>query len=149
VSIPVFGSGDISSAEAARRRMDESGCDGVLLARGMMGNPWLIRQCVALLERGDVVADLGWPEHLALVRRLAGYVVEHYGEHHGVRLARKYVSWAVRGVPGAARMRDAVQFLDTTADLDRFWVELEALAPARDGFDRALGATYRAAETAA
>ena len=147
VSIPVFGSGDISSAADARRRMDESGCDGVLLARGMMGNPWLIHQCAALLERDVTVPDQPWSDHVALVRRLAGYVVEHYGERHGVRLARKYVSWAVRGVPGAARMRDAVQDLDTTADLDRFWVELEALAPADDGFDRALGAAYRAGET--
>src|SRR4029077_1435779 len=80
VSIPVFGSGDISTAAAARRRMEESGCDGVLLARGMMGNPWLIRQCVALLERGEVVPDQAWADHVALVRRLAGYVVDHYGE---------------------------------------------------------------------
>ncbi|HEV1996620.1 MAG TPA: tRNA dihydrouridine synthase DusB [Candidatus Dormibacteraeota bacterium] len=148
VAIPVFGSGDISSAADARRRLELTGCDGVLLARGMMGNPWLIRQCVALLERGEVVPDLGWAQHVALVRRLAGYVVDHYGERLGVKLARKYVSWAVRGVPGAARMRDAVQFLNTRQDLDAFWGELEALSPASDGFDRALGAGYRAGQMA-
>lgn len=146
VAIPVFGSGDISSAAAARERMELTGCDGVLLARGMMGNPWLIRQCVALLERGEVVPDLDWTEHVALVRRLAGYVVDHYGERLGVKLARKYVSWAVRGVPGAARMRDAVQFLNTREDLDGFWGELEGLNPASDGFDRAMGAGYRASK---
>ena len=61
VGIPVFGSGDIRTAADARRRMDETGCDGVLLARGMMGNPWLIRQCVALLGsgRGGAGPDLG------------------------------------------------------------------------------------------
>ena len=146
VDIPVFGSGDIHTAADARRRMDVTGCDGVLLARGMMGNPWLIRQCVALLQDGEVLPDLEWDAHVALVRRLSGYVVEHYGERHGVKLARKYVSWAVRGVPGAAKMRDAVQFLDTAADLDAFWGRLEALKPAEGEFDRALGAGYRAGE---
>jgi tRNA-dihydrouridine synthase B len=148
VSIPVFGSGDINSAQDARTRMDVTGCDGVLLARGMMGNPWLIHQCVALLGTGEEVPDLGWSEHVALVRRLAGYVVDHYGERLGVKLARKYVSWAVRGVPGAARMRDAVQFLDTRQQLEAFWSEVAALQPARDGFDRAMGAGYRAGQNA-
>ena len=127
VEIPVFGSGDIRSAADARRRMDETGCDGVLLARGMMGNPWLIRQASALIERGEAVPDLGWDAHVDLVRRLVGYVVDHYGETRGVKLARKYVSWAVRGCPGAARMRDAVQYLDTADDLAGFWGQLEEL----------------------
>ena len=148
VSIPVFGSGDINSAADARRRMDLTGCDGVLLARGMMGNPWLIHQCVVLLRDGEEVPDLEWREHLALVRRLVGYVVDHHGQRLGVKLGRKYVSWAVRGVPGAAKMRDAVQFLDTSDDLDAFWGQLEALSPATDGFDRAPGAGYRAGRAA-
>jgi nifR3 family TIM-barrel protein len=132
VDIPVFGSGDIRDATEARRRMEETGCDGVLLARGMMGNPWLIRQASVLLETGEVVPDLGWDEHVALVRRLVDYVVEHHGEARGVKLARKYVSWAVRGCPGAARMRDAVQFLDTIDDLERFWWRLADLGIAAD-----------------
>lgn len=127
VSIPVFGSGDIRTAAQARRQMLASGCDGVLLARGMMGNPWLIRQTAALLEGGQVVPDLGWDDHVALVRRLVQHVVEHHGEAKGVKLARKYVSWAVRGCPGAARMRDAVQFLNTEADLEQFWARLSEL----------------------
>ena len=127
VGIPIFGSGDIRAAADARRRMDETGCDGVLLARGMMGNPWLIRQCAALLGSGEEVPDLTWEEHVGLVRRLVGFVVDHYGEPKGVLLARKYASWAVRGMPGAARMRDSVQFLDTRGDLEDFWANLADL----------------------
>jgi tRNA-dihydrouridine synthase B len=127
VQIPVFGSGDIRTATDARRRMDATGCDGVLLARGMMGNPWLIRQASALLEAGEVVPDLGWDEHVALVRRLVDFVVNHHGERRGVLLARKYVSWAVRGCPGAAKMRDSVQFLDTREDIEAFWLKLQGL----------------------
>jgi tRNA-dihydrouridine synthase B len=132
VQIPVFGSGDIRTAGDARRRMAETGCDGILLARGMMGNPWLIRQVSALIEGGEIVPDLGWAEHVELVRRLVGYVVEHHGETRGVKLARKYVSWAVRGCEGAARMRDAVQFLNTRDDLERFWQQLRELGIAAD-----------------
>jgi nifR3 family TIM-barrel protein len=129
VAIPVFGSGDIRTAAEARRRMDESGCAGVLLARGMMGNPWLIHQCTALLTRGEAVPDQPWDEHIGLCRRLVDHVVEHHGERIGVRLARKFVSWAVRGCPGAARLRDEVQYLDTREDLARFWERLLALQP--------------------
>jgi nifR3 family TIM-barrel protein len=128
VAIPVFGSGDIRTARDAWQRMRETGCDGVLLARGMMGNPWLIRQCVALLGEGILIPDLDWPEHIALVRRLVQHVVEHHGPQLGTRLARKYVSWAVRGCEGAARMRDGVQDLDTPADLERFWAQLLEIA---------------------
>ena len=127
VSIPVFGSGDIRTASDALRRIDDTGCDGVLLARGMMGNPWLIRQTVALLERGETLPDLAWAEHVDLIRRLVDHVVDHHGERRGVLLARKYVSWAVRGCPGAARLRDSVQFLDTRADLDAFWERLDRI----------------------
>ena len=127
VAIPVFGSGDIRTPDDARRRMVDTGCDGVLLARGMMGNPWLIRQCVGLVGDGKQIPDLTWDGHIALVRRLVDSVVDHYGERFGVKLARKYVSWAVRGVEGASRMRDAVQFLNTRADLEEFWERLAGL----------------------
>jgi tRNA-dihydrouridine synthase B len=127
VQIPVFGSGDIRTAADARRRMEDTGCDGVLLARGMMGNPWLIRQASGLLETGEVVPDLGWDAHVALVRRLVGYVIDYHGERRGVLLARKYVSWAVRGCAGAAKMRDSVQFLHTRDDVEAFWVRLQSL----------------------
>jgi tRNA-dihydrouridine synthase B len=127
VRLPVFGSGDIRTSADARRRMNETGCDGVLLARGMMGNPWLIRQVSALLDTGEVVPDLGWEEHVALVRRLVEFVIGYHGERRGVLLARKYVSWAVRGCAGAARMRDSVQFLDTREDVEAFWSRLKSL----------------------
>jgi tRNA-dihydrouridine synthase B len=135
VQIPVFGSGDIRTAADARRRVHDTGCDGVLLARGMMGNPWLIRQVAALLETGQVVPDLGWDEHVTLIRRLVEFVIDHHGERRGVLLARKYVSWAVRGCPGAARMRDSVQFLETREDVEAFWLRLESLTI--DGQERA------------
>jgi len=133
VSIPVFGSGDIRSAGDARRQMRDSGCDGVLLARGMMGNPWLIHQCAFLLGRGEEVPDLTWVEHIELCRRLVGYVVVHYGDRDGVKLARKFVSWAVRGCEGAARLRDGVRFLDTSADVEAFWETLLAVGEAAPG----------------
>ncbi|MHB8508236.1 MAG: tRNA dihydrouridine synthase DusB [Candidatus Dormibacteria bacterium] len=129
VRIPVFGSGDIRTAADARLRMDTTGCAGVMIARGMMGNPWLIRQASALLTTGEVIPDQTWQQHIDLCRRLVDYVIDHHGEHLGVRLARKFVSWSVRGVSGAARMRDSVQFLFTREDVDRFWQQLLELAP--------------------
>jgi tRNA-dihydrouridine synthase B len=100
-----------------------------MLARGMMGNPWLIRQASALLTSGEVVPDQTWEEHIALCRRLVGYVIDHHGEHLGVRLSRKFVSWSVRGVSGAAKMRDEVQHLYTRDDVRVFWERLLELAP--------------------
>lgn len=95
VSIPVIGNGDISSLEDAARRMRETGCDAVMVGRGAMGNPWLFagREPTAQ-ERA----------HMAL--RHARMLLALKGEAVAMREMRRHIAWYVRGLKGAARVRE-------------------------------------------
>jgi nifR3 family TIM-barrel protein len=118
VRIPVIGSGDLFTAGDVQRMLAETGCDGVMLARGAMGNPWLFRETLQLLagrepvpptpaERGTVAR-----EHLDLFTAMAG-------ERVAVREMRKHLAWYARGVPGAAAFRGEVNRLDTIDTMKR------------------------------
>jgi len=127
VRIPVSGSGDVRTAEEAEQRLRESGCNGIMLARGTLGNLWLVRQVAARLTGGTVIPDQSWPERLGLVRRHCDLVLDCYGVDRGIRLLRKFVAWGLKGCVGAARLRNFVQGLDSLDALDRLFAAAYAL----------------------
>lgn len=133
VRIPVSGSGDVRTADDALRRMRESGCDGIMLARGTLGNVWLVRQVAERLRTGAQVPDLSWPERVHLLRRHCDLVLDYYGVERGVRLLRKFVAWGLKGCVGAAGLRNYVQGLDSLAAVDRLFAEAYALDPVEAG----------------
>ena len=118
VSIPVFGSGDVDAAATAARRVRAGVVDGVIVARGMLGNLWFVRQMTELLTSAEQIPDLTFAERLALTRRHVRMLADHHGQSRGMRIGRKYVAWAVKGCNGAARLRARVQDLDTLEQLD-------------------------------
>lgn len=129
VTIPVAGSGDLRSAAEAQRRQRESGVDAIMLGRGILGNLWLVRQTVALLNAGELLPDLGWLDQVALVRRHCDLVIEYYGPERGSRLLRKFIAWGLHGFRGAARLRGMVQSVSTPADIDLVLEEARAIDP--------------------
>ena len=118
VSIPVFGSGDVDDAEVSLRRVRAGVVDGVVVARGLLGNLWFVRQLVSLMTTGERVADLTFAQRIALTRRHVDLLCAHHGERRALRIGRKYVAWAVKGCNGAARLRARVQDLDTRERFD-------------------------------
>jgi len=107
VSIPVIGSGDLFTAADVVRMMEETGCDGVMLARGALGNPWLFRESIDLMEGRE--PRLPTPaERLALTLRHLEMFIQLSGERVALREMRKHLSWYVRGLPGAALFRDQI-----------------------------------------
>lgn len=118
VTIPVFGSGDVDDVDTAAQRVRSGVVDGVVVARGLLGNLWFVRQLVTLLTTGERIADLTFAERMALTRRHVEMLCVHHGEHRALRIGRKYVSWAVKGCNGAARLRARVQELDSRERLD-------------------------------
>ena len=148
VQIPVAGSGDLRSAEDARRRKAESGVDAVMLGRGILGNLWLVRQTVAMLTTGESIADLSWQEQIALVRRHCDLVLEYYGAERGCRLLRKFIAWGLHGFRGAARLRTMVQSVSSPIDVDRVLGEAEALDPGARWLDDDVDEASAACEAA-
>ena len=131
LQIPVIGNGDIWHPADARRMMTETGCDGVMIARGMLGNPWLVRRTAALAAGG---IDPGTPDleaRLAMIKNHLHRVVALKGEVCGVHQMRKHLAWYIKGLRDAARIRTAINHLpglgDVLALLDDYFASLAAL----------------------
>lgn len=122
LSIPVIGSGDVMSGQDAVRMLRETGCDYVMAARGALGNPWIFREAVALWEGRPVPAPPAPREKLDVFLRQLDMAVEEKGEYAAVREMRKHAGWYLKGLPGAAALRQEVNHL-ATADALRAALE--------------------------
>jgi len=136
VSIPVAGSGDVTDPREVARRIREGTVDGVVIARGALGNLWLIRQASHHVATGELLPDLSFAERIALTRRHLDLLIDHYGERRALVVGRKYVSWTIRGCSGAARLRAAVQSLTTREDLDALLGQALRAGPGPQGWFR-------------
>ncbi|MDY5986393.1 tRNA dihydrouridine synthase DusB [Sporofaciens sp. SGI.106] len=118
VSIPVIGNGDVTSAQKAADMMEQTGCDGVMIGRGAQGNPWIFRE---LLEYNETGIIPGRPDKLTIrdtMLRHAALQIEFKGEYLGIREMRKHVAWYTKGMPGSARLRDAINKVETYKELE-------------------------------
>ena len=105
VDIPVFANGDILHPSEAKQILDETGADGLMIGRGAQGNPWIFREVQAYLENGVELPAPGNEEvHLVLCNHLRA-LHEFYGEHQGVRVARKHIGWYLKGREGGKELR--------------------------------------------
>ncbi len=123
VSIPVIGNGDIFRAEDALRMMEETGCDGVMAARGARGNPWLFREIKGLLETGQVPERPDTAEIRKMILRHARMEVEFKGEDTAIREMRKHVAWYTAGCPYSSSLREAVNHVRTYRELEALLTE--------------------------
>ena len=108
VSIPVIGNGDIRDARDAKRMLDYTGCDAVMVGRASEGDPFIFRQINEYLETGAVTFE---PTLLMRLEQMTEHVemlVAYKGEARGIKEARKHIAWYIKGLPGAARLRGEV-----------------------------------------
>lgn len=108
VSIPVIGNGDIFSAEDALERVQRSGVDGVMLARGIFGNPWLIAQVKEILTTGRVTTHPSIQERVDMALKHIKYLVEDKGERRAATEIRKHICWYLKGVRNGAAVKNRV-----------------------------------------
>ncbi|MCD0504306.1 tRNA dihydrouridine synthase DusB [Bordetella petrii] len=116
ISIPVIANGDIDSPEKARRVLDYTGADAVMIGRAAQGRPWIFREIDYYLRTGDSLAP---PSHEEMRNLLLEHLDDHYrfyGEHTGVRSARKHIGWYIDGLPGADTFRDHMNLIENTRD---------------------------------
>lgn len=93
VNIPVVVNGDISTPQEAKKAMQQSGADGVMIGRGTCGKPWLLRQTIEYLKGEDMSEPPPVEERLPLIHQHYDDILAHYGERRGVSIARKHLAW--------------------------------------------------------
>jgi len=99
LTIPVIASGDALTPALVRQMFEETGCDGVALARGALGNPWIFPQTMALLQNGTVLPAPDIDEKIRVIREHLAATIDFYGEKLGVILFRKFMAWYTKGLP--------------------------------------------------
>jgi len=119
VSVPVIVNGDICSTDDAREALRLSRADGVMIGRGAYGRPWLLGQVMADLEGAGARPDPSLDEQLSAMLEQYEAMLELYGTHTGVNLARKHVGWYTKGLPGSAELRNSVNQQDDPAIVTR------------------------------
>lgn len=119
LSIPVIGNGDVFTAEDGIRMMRETGCDGVMVARGARGNPWIFRELLSLWKEGRVTEAPTIEEKKALILRHARMQVELKGEYMGIRQMRKHIGWYTVGMKNSAKLRGAACQIESIEELEK------------------------------
>ena len=112
VDIPVIGNGDLGDARVAMERMRESGVDAIMLGRATLGNPWLISQIADLMEGREMQAVPDAPERLRFCIVHYQRMVDELGEARAVPQMRKHVALYLKGIPGAAILRERIMHIN-------------------------------------
>lgn len=117
VSIPVIGNGDVFSAESAKALLETTGCDGVMVARGAKGNPWIFREITSYLNAGIILPRPTKEEVREMILRHGQMMLAFKGEMAGMREMRKHVAWYTAGFPGSASLRNEINTVETLEEL--------------------------------
>ena len=118
VSIPVIGNGDVTDAVSAKKLMDETGCDGIMIGRASRGNPWIFKEITQYLDTGILPERPSMEEVRNTILRHAALQLEFKGEYTGIREMRKHVAWYTAGYPHSAKLRRMVNEMETFAELE-------------------------------
>ncbi len=117
VCVPVIGNGDVFSGADAVRMLDETGCDGVMIARGAFGNPWIFRDAAALWRGEELPDPPSAEERINMLLRHFDLIARYKGEHIAVREIRKHIGWYIKGMHGAAAMRRRTNTINDPAEM--------------------------------
>ena len=124
VSIPVIGNGDVTSPQKAVELEKQTGCDGIMIARGAQGNPWIFSEMTAYEETGEMPPRPDRDSIREMMLRHARLQIEYKGDYLGIREMRKHVAWYTKGLPKAARLREKINAVESYEELENLWTSL-------------------------
>jgi nifR3 family TIM-barrel protein len=117
-AIPVIGNGDITTPEAAKHMLDETGCAGVSIGRGAFYDPWIFRRTDHFLRTGELTPEPDFAERLRVLRRHFERYLEFYGEEHGARLFRKVAPWYAKRFGPSKPFKTGIITIRSRADFE-------------------------------
>ncbi|MFB5663785.1 tRNA dihydrouridine synthase DusB [Alteribacillus sp. HJP-4] len=117
VNIPVIGNGDVKTPQDAKRMLDQTGVDGVMIGRAALGNPWMLYRTIRFLESGELAPEPGNREKIDVCMIHMDRLIALKGETVAVREMRKHAGWYLKGMRGNSKARDLINRLDTRDDV--------------------------------
>lgn len=117
INIPLIGNGDVQTPQDAKRMLDETGCDGVMIGRAALGNPWMIYRTVKYLESGKLMDEPGVREKIDVCILHLDRLIALKNEYIAVREMRKHAAWYLKGIRGNAKVRNGINECNTREDL--------------------------------
>lgn len=117
-SVPFLVNGDITTPEQAKEALEQSGADGILIGRGLLGNPWFAQEVQHYLVTGEKLPPPSLEERLSTVRKHAELQIQHYGEHGLIKL-RKHLPWYFKFDPKYKVLKEQLVRISTMEDLER------------------------------
>jgi tRNA-dihydrouridine synthase B len=117
LDIPIIGNGDVVDPPSAKRMLDETHCDGVMIARGSYGNPWLFRSILHTLETGETLAPPSLDEIFSTLIEHIKLAAHYRGERRGCLEMRKHVGWYVKGLRNVRPLREVINKLETVDEI--------------------------------
>ena len=118
LSIPVIGNGDIFTPQAAFDMTKQTNCDGIMIARGAQGNPWLFRDIISYMDKGEIPIQPEPNEKIETALRHLKIIVGQKGERLGVCEMRKYIAWYLKGLKDSSQIKRLINTLTTAAEVE-------------------------------
>ncbi len=132
VSIPVIGNGDIISCFDAKRMLEETHCDAIMIGRGVLGNPWLIRECIDYLEKGIVPSEVTLHERISMIKEHLSRLLKTKPYKVAMLEIRTHAAWYLKGLPKAKELKQEI--FKTTKE--------EELLSLLENYEREMGGNY-------
>lgn len=108
VSIPVIGNGDIRTCYDAKKMLDETGCDAIMIGRGVLGNPWLIKECLDYLEKGIEPEEVPMKEKIKMIKRHYELLEQTKCEKLALLEMRTHTAWYLKGIKNSTKLKEAI-----------------------------------------
>ena len=117
VNIPVIGNGDVTSCYEAKRMLDETNVDAVMIGRGVLGNPWLIKECVEYLNEGKEPQEVSFVEKVEMMRKHYELLTQDKNEKLALLEIRSHIIWYLKGMPQSKEIKNKICQSKTTEDM--------------------------------
>ena len=125
VKIPVIGNGDITTPQAAKNMFDYTGVDGIMIARGSVGNPWIFRNIIEYLENDNLIEEPTVSERMDMAIRHLEETIKYKGEYTGIREMRKNLFLYIKGLPNATDLRNKISVLENKEDVTNLLLSIK------------------------
>lgn len=117
VKIPVIGNGDVTTPELAKKMLEETGCDAVMIGRGVLGNPWLIKNTVEYLKKGTYNDNITINEKIDMLKKHFELLIKEKSEKVALLEIRSHALWYLKGIPGCAKIKNKICSSHTSKEI--------------------------------